>query len=212
MSAGDRVTDITGNAENENENENEDEDVGVDVENEELRSTSPAPGAQRGQSRSRAGINVSMRYIQDKDGVVIDGHRAREIRMHARALFVGFARAMQGNQFTSWGDADALSRKTFYNEMVSRFEELQHCDLDWKAEQIATDCFPGWKVTWLKKQKKTLEGQPSAKRARQPERSVVEEPGPKRSKAIPITPTSPASPLETMAQVLDPAHVYSMDL
>ncbi len=115
-SAGDRVTDITSNA----ENENEDEDVG-DVENKEMQSISPAPGAQRGQSRSRAGINVSMRYIQDKDGMVIDGHRAREIRIHAHALFVGFARAMQGKQFSSWGDADAQSRGSFYNEMVNRF-------------------------------------------------------------------------------------------
>ncbi|KJA27563.1 hypothetical protein HYPSUDRAFT_197768 [Hypholoma sublateritium FD-334 SS-4] len=131
-SAGDRVTDITGKA------ENEDEDT-EDLNGEDLQSIfDPAPaGAQRGQGRSRAGINVAMRFIQDCHGQVIDGHRAREIRIHARALFVGFA--LQGKQFLSWGDADALSRKTFYNEMVSRFEELQYCDLDWKSEQIAID-------------------------------------------------------------------------
>jgi hypothetical protein len=28
-------------------------------------------------------------------------------------------------------------------EMASRFEELQYCNLDWKAEQIAIDTFPG---------------------------------------------------------------------
>ncbi|KJA13688.1 hypothetical protein HYPSUDRAFT_209335 [Hypholoma sublateritium FD-334 SS-4] len=185
----DRITNITGKA----ENENEDEDVGVDMEGEgeELRSTSPAPSAQRGQGRSRAGINVSMRYIQDKHGQVIDGHRAREIRMHARALFVGFA--MQGRQFSSWGDADAISRRTFYNEMVKRFEELQYCDLDWKAEQIATDSFPGWKVTWLKKQKKSLE-QLGTKRARQ--RSVDVESDPKRPKNVEITTMSPTPLLE----------------
>jgi hypothetical protein len=160
-SSGDRVTDLSGKV----ENENEDEEVEMDVEGEtgeESQFISPAPGAQRGQGRSRAGINVSMRYIQEKDGQVINGHRARDIRIHARAIFVGFT--MQGKRFLSWGDVDAVSRRTFYNEMASRFEELQYCDLDWKSEQIAIDTFPGWKVTWQKKQNK-LEQQQGKKRA-----------------------------------------------
>ena len=129
-----------------------------------VQSISPAPGAQCGQGCSRAGINVSMCYIQEKDGQVINNHRARDIRNHTRAIFVGFT--MQDKQFLSWGDVDAISRRTFYNEMVSRFEELQYCDLDWKAEQIAIDTFPGWKATWQKRQKK-LEQQQGKKRARQ---------------------------------------------
>ena len=136
-----------------------------------------------------------MRYIQDEHGNVIDGHRTREIRMHARALFVGFA--LQGKHFMSWGDADAVSRKTFYAEMVSRFEELQYCDLDWKSEQIATDTFPGWKVTWLKKQK-VREG---AKRGRQ--QSTGEEPDPKRSKAVAATSTLLVSSHEARDEALN---------
>lgn len=181
---GNRVTDLGGRAENENtsaENEDEDDDVEADVESKQVRSVSPAPGTRRGQGRSRAGINVAMRFIQDKDGQVIDGHRAREIRIHARALFVGFA--MQEKQFGSWGDADAASRKLFYSEMRTRFEELQYCDLDWKAEQIAIDTFPGWKVTWIKKQKKLLGDQQNVfKRSRQG--SAAKEPDSKRPKAL----------------------------
>ena len=175
--SGNRVAEISTKA----ENENEDEDVEAEAEGEESESVSPAPGSQHGQGCCRAGINVSMRYIQDKDGKVIDGHRAREIRIHARAIFVGFA--MQGKQFASWGDADAASRRFFYNEMVIRFEELQYCDLDWKAEQIATDTFPGWKTTWMKKQKKaSLEPQNGMKRSRQ--KSIVENPDLKRQKSM----------------------------
>ena len=172
-SSGDRATDVTGKG------ENEDEDA-LAEDGEDLRAASPVAGAQRGQGRSRAGINVSMRYIQGEHGQVIDGHRAREIRIHARAIFVGFAN--QGKQFTSWGDADAISRRTFYTEMVDSFEELQYCDLDWKSEQIATDTFPGWKVTWVKR--KTREG---AKRGRQ--QSIGQEPHSKRSKATEDTST-----------------------
>lgn len=162
-SSGDRITDITGKG------ENEDDDI-LAEDGEDLRAASPTPGTQRGQSRSCAGINVSMRYVQDEHGQLIDGHRAREIRIHAHAIFVGFTN--QGKQFTSWGDADATSRRTFYTEMVNRFEELQYCDLDWKSEQIATDTFPGWKVTWIKKM--TRDG---AKRARR--QSIGQEPDPK---------------------------------
>lgn len=99
------------------------------------------PNPRRGQGRSRAGINVTMRYIQHKDCQIIDGHRAREIRIHARAVFVGFA--LEGKLFSSWGHTDVVSRMDFYNQMATRFEEIQYCDLDWKAEQVAIDMFPG---------------------------------------------------------------------
>jgi hypothetical protein len=150
-SSGDRITNIAGKV----ENENEVEDLEVDAEGKGLQSMSPAPGAQCGQGCSCAGINISICYIQDKDGQVIDGHHAWEICIHAHAIFIGFA--MQGKQFLSWEDTDAISCRTFYKEMAICFKELQYCDLDWKAEQIAIDTFPGWKFTWLKKQKKALE-------------------------------------------------------
>lgn len=191
-SSGNRVMDIS--AKVENENENEDEDIEAHAEGEELGSVSPAPEVRRGQGRSRAGINVTMRYIQDKDGKIIDGHRAREIRIHARAIFVGFA--MQGKHFTSWGDADAASRRCFYNEMVLRFEELQYCDLDWKAEQIATDTFPGWKTTWLKKQKKaSLEQQNGLKRLRQGSTTEKPDLSMKRMKAVEMGTSMSSAPL-----------------
>lgn len=143
----DRVTDIKGKECKDNEDD-ENNDLVNYMEGYEVS----APGPKRGQKRSAAGINVRMRYIQVEDGTVIDGHRAQEIRNHARAIFVGFAH--DGKFFPSWGDSDAKSRKIFYMELTSRFPELRLCDLDWKADQIATDTFPGWKITWLKKQNK----------------------------------------------------------
>ena len=203
-SSNNRVTDLVDKSENENENENgenedEDEEEEGESASKQIRSVSPAPGARRGQGRSRAGINVSMRFLQDKDGNIIDGHRAREIRIHARAIFVGFA--MHGKHFTSWGDADAASRKTFYTEMRTRFEEFQFCDLDWKAEQIATDTFPGWKVTWTKKQKKIASDQRNGyKRSRQ--RSASKEPESKRPKAAPEVSSTSSVSLPTGASAM----------
>ena len=158
----DRITNLTGKEENE-------EDVPMDkgIKSKEMRPVSPAPSTQRGQGRSRLGINVSMRYVQLKDGTVIDGHRATEMRNHARAVFVGFAD--DGKNFASWGEADAMSRRIYYNEMAFRFEELSYCELDWKAEQIATDIFPGWKLSWANKQNRLREEttEKSSKRTRQ---------------------------------------------
>jgi len=36
--------------------------------------------------------------------------------------------------------------------MSIRFPELGLCELDWKAEQIATDNYPSWHTTWSKQQ------------------------------------------------------------
>ena len=212
-SSNNRVTDLVDKSENENENENEngenedeDEEEEGESASKQIRSVSPAPGARRGQGRSRAGINVSMRFLQDKDGNIIDGHRAREIRIHARAIFVGFA--MQGKQFTSWGDADAASRKVFYTEMRTRFEEFQFCDLDWKAEQIATDTFPGWKVTWAKKQKKRLSDQRNGYKWNR-QGSESKEPELKRPKAVPEISSASSAPLPTEASAtLQNAQVF----
>ena len=114
---------------------------------------------------------------------------------------------MQGKQFASWGDADAASRRFFYNEMVIRFEELQYCDLDWKAEQIATDTFPGWKTTWVKKQKKaSLEPPNGMKRSRQG--SIVENTDLKRTKSMEIDEATSSVPVpQVSATSLDTSQV-----
>lgn len=167
---------------------------------------SSAPGSQCGQGRCRAGINVSMCYIQDMDGKAIDGHQAREIRIHARAIFVGFA--MQGKHFTLWGDADATSRRFFYNEMVICFEELQCCDLDWKAERIATNTFPGWKTTWVKKQKKAESLEPPNGMKRSCQGSIVENTDLKQTKSMEINGATSSAPVpQVSATSLDTSQV-----
>ncbi len=155
-------------------------------------------GTQRGQGRSRMGINVAMRYIQTEDGTVIDGYRATEMRHHARAVFIGLVD--NGKQFASWGEADAMSRRVFYNEMASRFTELSYCELDWKAEQIATDTYPGWKLNWTNKEKRSRqESVPKTshhKRLKGPESislALTSLPGPTPKSTMPSIPSEVCS-------------------
>ena len=109
------------------------------------------PGT-RGRTRAAQGINVNMKYLEDKEGVPISGHLASDVRRHARAVFVGLAQ--KGSLFSSWTEADHTSLKLYYSEMAERFEELRLCANDWKAEMIALDIYRTWREQWQKKQKK----------------------------------------------------------
>lgn len=106
----------------------------------------------RGRTRAAKGINVNMKYIEDREGQPINGHLATDIRRHARAIFVGFA--LEGRVFASWTEADHNSLKIYYREMAERFEELRLCANDWKAEMIALDTYRTWRDQWQKNLKK----------------------------------------------------------
>ncbi len=106
----------------------------------------------RGQTRAAQGINVNMRYIEDRDGQPVNRHLASDIRRHARAVFVGLAQ--KGHLFTSWAEADYDSLKTYYREMVQRFKELRFCSNDWKAEMVALDIYRTWRDQWQKRERK----------------------------------------------------------
>ena len=103
----------------------------------------------RGRARAAQGINVTMRYVELEDGTEIGGDRAGEIRKFARSIWVSFAK--KGPPPTKWGKADIEMRKAYCREVARRFPELRFCELDWKADQIATDSYPSWYVNWLPK-------------------------------------------------------------
>ena len=105
----------------------------------------------RGKGRASQGQNVKTRYIQHENGEVINGWRASDIHRFARSIFVGFA--LQGKVFHSWVEGvDAASRTSYYRDMVARFPEVGLCDLDWKAEQIASEIYSQWRSNWMNKQ------------------------------------------------------------
>ena len=86
--------------------------------------------------------NVSLRYIEDDQGVVIDGFRASEMRKFARSIWNQLAIA--GKAPKSWGKSDLEVATHYRHEMRHRFPELGLCEFDWKAEQLATDNYPNW--------------------------------------------------------------------
>jgi hypothetical protein len=100
----------------------------------------------RGKSRASQGVNVAMRYVETDGGVVVDGHRCAEMRRLARSIWVHMAN--NGGLPTSWRKADVKLSQSYCREMCRKFPELRLCDLDWKADQIATDNYPSWYKNW----------------------------------------------------------------
>lgn len=92
--------------------------------------------------RAPSGINVTLRYVEDMHGVVVDGFRASEMRKFARAIWNQLEG--KGKAPKSWGKADLDVATHYRREMCRRFPELALCEFDWKAEQIATDNYPNW--------------------------------------------------------------------
>lgn len=103
----------------------------------------------RGKVRASQGINVSMRYVEDELGNIVDGFVASEMRKFARSIWVHIAGSSGAP--SKWGDAGVKVAQYYRQEMCARFPILRLCELDWKVDQIATDNYPSWYTTWSRK-------------------------------------------------------------
>jgi hypothetical protein len=99
-------------------------------------------GKGKGKGRGPPGINVSMRYVQDAEGVVIDGYRASDIRGYARLIWDKFSSS--GRAPKTWSKASLDVASDYQDQMCRHFPELALCDSNWKADKIATDNYPNW--------------------------------------------------------------------
>jgi hypothetical protein len=86
--------------------------------------------------------NTTMRYAQDKNGIPINLERANFIRATAKGIWD--ALADNGMAPKSWKQGSLLIREQYNREMAGRFEELQLCANDWKAEHIAVLNYPSF--------------------------------------------------------------------
>jgi hypothetical protein len=90
-----------------------------------------------------------MLYVEDKNGKVVDGHIASEIRKYARSVWVHIAKVYGAPP--KWSDAGVKIAQVYREHMYSRFPFLQFCELDWKVDLIATDNYPSWYSYYIKK-------------------------------------------------------------
>ena len=95
-----------------------------------------------GKARAAQGENVTLRFIEDENGNIIDGYRATAMRRLARELWAGLNSV--GKAPKTWGKVDATVAAQYRNEMERKFSELRLCDHSWKADFIATLNYPSW--------------------------------------------------------------------
>jgi hypothetical protein len=143
--------------------------------------------------RSVPGENVSMRYIENESGVVIDGYRATEMRKFARSIWNHLANSSKAPK--TWGKADVQAARHYRLEMCSRFPELRLCGYDWKVDQIATDNYPNWVLNRLGPSAAPMKQEDGDSQLSQPKRRQLSpEPGPqskKRRNGSPMSSTTP---------------------
>jgi hypothetical protein len=93
------------------------------------------------------------------------------MRKFARSIWVSF-----GNQGATlsdkWGQADVDIKTQYYTAMNKRFPELRLCELDWKANQLATEMYPSWRTNWLAKLDRALLGKKCLRKSSKSEASV----------------------------------------
>jgi hypothetical protein len=105
----------------------------------------------RGGSRSSKGENVMMLYIEDANGMPIDGNIAGGIREHARSIWRSLYE--RGIAPETWGQATMEVREKYCREMESEYPVLRLCNNHWKVNAIATAIYSQWHRTYDKKMK-----------------------------------------------------------
>ncbi|ETW83048.1 hypothetical protein HETIRDRAFT_417053 [Heterobasidion irregulare TC 32-1] len=96
----------------------------------------------KGALKAREGINVRMLYVEEENGNMIDGFRAKAIREFAKRIFQELL--AHNLAPATWGQATMTALKYFLSEMAYQFTELRLCANGWKASQIAIDNYPSW--------------------------------------------------------------------
>ncbi|KAF8816950.1 hypothetical protein BYT27DRAFT_7033262, partial [Phlegmacium glaucopus] len=81
--------------------------------------------------------NVVMDYIEDEDGLVINGDTAKNIRSHARSVLIEMDSVITMKLPTTWTKVGVTESKFFRQEMYSRFPYLSLCHDDWKVSFLA---------------------------------------------------------------------------
>jgi hypothetical protein len=124
-------------------------------------------GAQ-GKTRAAQGENVTLRFIEDENGNIIDGFKATMMRRFARELWASLN--VIGKAPKTWGKVDAGVAAQYRNEMGRKFPKLRLCDNHWKSDFIATLNYPSWYNNNVEKQehlkRASVDPSPNAKRPR----------------------------------------------
>ena len=109
----------------------------------------------RGNKRAANGENVLMSYVEDENGVGVDGHKATGMRSLMREIFAHLY--SQGVHPRTWAKGDLIVQNFYRETMYRRFPELRLCEGSWKVDKIAIDNYSSWRDVHVKEEEVTVE-------------------------------------------------------
>ncbi|KAJ6476626.1 hypothetical protein DFH09DRAFT_1379490 [Mycena vulgaris] len=101
----------------------------------------------RGSTRAAQGVNVTLQFVTDAEGNVIDGYRATQIRGVSAKLFLRLAET--GIAPATWSKGSIDLQRNFSQELCGQFPEMGLCANDWKVQYMATKMYSSWHRSYL---------------------------------------------------------------
>ncbi|KAL1942996.1 hypothetical protein VTO73DRAFT_4667 [Trametes versicolor] len=95
----------------------------------------------QGKTRAANGENVSCLYIEDADGVAVDGHCIRRLREFAANTLTYMKEHKLLLGATRWEDVDVRVRETCVDALRRKFPELQACEENWKTHVFMKEAY-----------------------------------------------------------------------
>ena len=96
----------------------------------------------KGRQRRAAGINVNCGFVEDEDGIPVDGYRVTAISNRFREVWRECH--SRGIAPPTWGKGSATFRDFVRIQMYKYASELRLCEDHWKLDFLATMNYPGW--------------------------------------------------------------------
>lgn len=99
----------------------------------------------KGAVQASKGVNVATLYVEDEEGIPINGFQARELRNAAYRIFHELMARSIAPQ--TWGTIRSPASKYYHREMNIAFPILALCANRWKGERLASKIYSSWYST-----------------------------------------------------------------
>ncbi len=89
-----------------------------------------------------AAETTNLPFMEHEDGTPLTEEEASKMRATARGIFAQFLH--DGTAPAKWGQVSVVSQDFFFNAIAERHPHAAMCEDMWKAQLLATTCYPSW--------------------------------------------------------------------
>ncbi len=89
-----------------------------------------------------AAETTNLPFMEHEDGTPLTEEEASKMRATAHGIFAQFLH--DGTAPAKWGQVSVVSQDFFFNAIAERHPHAAMCEDMWKAQLLATTCYPSW--------------------------------------------------------------------